>query len=79
MNPIPERPENAVAPKTRSKLTGAKPASHTPPRSTRPTKTRARSPNKAPGARAGSKTAKILSLLQRPGGASLPELRKATD
>jgi len=45
---------------------------------TRRTKTSARSPKKAPAARAGSKTAKILSLLQRPGGASLPELRKVT-
>jgi hypothetical protein len=33
---------------------------------------------KAPAARRGSKTAKILALLQRPGGASLQQLRKAT-
>ena len=29
-------------------------------------------------ARRGTKTAKILALLRRPAGASLPELRKAT-
>jgi hypothetical protein len=29
-------------------------------------------------ARRGTKTAKILALLRRPGGASLPELRRAT-
>ena len=33
---------------------------------------------KAPAARPGTKTAKILKLLQRPGGASLAELTKAT-
>jgi hypothetical protein len=34
-------------------------------------------PSSAP--RRGSKTAKILALLRRPGGASLPQLQKATD
>jgi len=33
---------------------------------------------KASTARSGSKTAKILALLQRPGGASLRQLQKAT-
>jgi Protein of unknown function (DUF3489) len=33
---------------------------------------------KAPGARDGSKTAKILDLLKRPGGATAKELMKAT-
>jgi hypothetical protein len=41
--------------------------------------TLAKSPKKnAPGARQGSKTAKVLDLLKRSGGASLKELRKAT-
>ena len=31
------------------------------------------------GARAGSKTAKVLELLKRPGGATLKEIMKATD
>jgi hypothetical protein len=44
----------------------------TPPRPSRKSK----SPLAA--ARAGSKTAKILDLLKRPGGASLKELTKAT-
>jgi hypothetical protein len=33
---------------------------------------------KAEGVREGSKTAKVLDLLKRPGGASLKELMKAT-
>ena len=37
--------------------------------------TRAKQPNDA---RKGSKTAKVLALLQRPNGASLPELIRAT-
>jgi hypothetical protein len=36
------------------------------------------SKQKASGARQGSKTAKVLDLLKRPGGASLKELRKTT-
>jgi hypothetical protein len=38
----------------------------------------ARKRRKAPALRAGTKTAKILRLLQRPTGASLAELTKAT-
>ena len=38
-----------------------------------------KAPTKPPvAARRGTKTAKILALLRRPAGASLPELRKAT-
>jgi hypothetical protein len=40
--------------------------------------TSAKSPKKAAGARTGSKTAKVLDLLKRSGGASLKELMKAT-
>jgi outer membrane biosynthesis protein TonB len=40
--------------------------------------TSAKSPKKATRARQGSKTAKVLDLLRRSGGASLKELRKAT-
>jgi len=40
--------------------------------------TSAKSPKKATGARPGSKTAKVLDLLRRSGGATLKELRKAT-
>ena len=35
-------------------------------------------PEKAPGARQGSKTEKVLDLLKRPGGATTKELMKAT-
>ena len=38
----------------------------------------ARRANKNIGPRRGSKTAKILTLLRRPGGASLDQIRKAT-
>ena len=38
----------------------------------------ARSPKKATGARQGSKTAKVLDLLKRSGGATRKELMKAT-
>jgi hypothetical protein len=38
----------------------------------------ARIRHQARPARPGSKTAKVLDLLRRPGGASLPELQKAT-
>jgi hypothetical protein len=38
----------------------------------------AQSRHQAPHARPGSKTAKVLDLLRRSGGASLPELQKAT-
>ena len=40
--------------------------------------TSAMSPRKAAATRPGTKTAKVLGLLQRSGGASLKELRKAT-
>ncbi len=40
--------------------------------------TSAKSPKKTAGARTASKTAKVLDLLQRSGGASLKELMKAT-
>jgi hypothetical protein len=40
--------------------------------------TSAKSPKKVTGARYGSKTAKVLDLLKRSGGATLKELMKAT-
>ncbi len=63
----------------------------TDPKPSRPSKRRANKPsgnrrnNQAQPAkpssapRSGSKTAKILALLRRPGGATLPQLQKATD
>jgi len=76
---------------TSEKQASNKPAEGTapkPPRSKRPAHaTRAagksakqpKGPSKPPAVpRRGTKTAKILALLRRPAGASLPELRKAT-
>jgi hypothetical protein len=47
-------------------------------RKPRPAKKGAKAHRKAGNARPGSKTAKILDLLKRPGGATLKDLRKAT-
>jgi hypothetical protein len=44
-----------------------------------PAKKAPKAAKKATGARDGSKTARILDLLKRPGGVSLKELMKATD
>ena len=63
--PKPERAKPRVrVSRRRGKLIGGIPA--------------ARKRRKAPALRAGTKTAKILRLLQRPTGASLAELTKAT-
>ncbi len=64
-NPKPERAKPRVrVSRRRGKLIEGIPA--------------ARKRRKAPALRAGTKTAKILRLLQRPTGASLAELTKAT-
>ena len=65
----------AAAPKARSSKSAASKASAKS--AARGNKPKHRS-DKATSARKGTKTAKILALLQRPGGASLHELRKAT-
>ena len=58
----------SLSPKRRASKTSA---------TKRNTKAKPVKPSSAP--RRGSKTAKILALLKRPGGASLPQLQKATD
>ena len=50
-----------------------------PGKKTSPLKKRARAAKKRKGARQGSKTAKVLDLLKRSGGATLKDLMKATD
>jgi len=59
------------------KAHGAPPKARSAPKATTARKP-ARNRPQARHARPGSKTAKVLDLLRRPGGASLPELQKAT-
>jgi hypothetical protein len=78
----PEAPKKArTAPRSRhvapSKRRSGKQA--TPAKKDAKGGKRAKVPEKASGARQGSKTEKVLDLLKRPGGASLKEIMKATD
>ena len=79
--PVPERPTEPVAGNASKKpgaakvrATASKPPAKPPGGISKPSQ---RTP-KTGAARPGTKAAKILSLLQRPDGASLQELRKAT-
>ena len=73
MNPT-DKPDTAGAEAKPSRAPKAKTAKRTAHR----TKSKAGRAPKAVAVRRGSKTAKILALLQRPGGASLAQLKKAT-
>src|SRR5437868_3332826 len=64
------------APVAPRKVKAAKKA--TPAKKAPTARTRAKGASKATGARVGSKAAKILDLLNRPGGAKLKALMKAT-
>ena len=78
--PAPAAPKKAnVAPrKPRVAATKSKSAKKTSlAKGTAKTRKKATSV-KAEGVREGSKTAKVLDLLKRPGGATMKELRKAT-
>lgn len=67
-NAAPRKPRLAPSkPKLRKKTTSAKKASRTPKKAT-----------SANGVRESSKTAQVLDLLKRPGGATMKELMKAT-
>jgi hypothetical protein len=69
-NAAPRKPRVVPSkPKSRKKTTPAKKASKAPKKATSA---------KAESARKGSKTAKVLDLLKRPGGATIKELMKAT-
>jgi hypothetical protein len=81
--------ETALAPvaetlKATPKASAAKRARNVAPKKatsgkkTSPTKKTPKGAKKAAGAREGSKAAKVLDLLKRPGGASAKELMKAT-
>ena len=67
----------AEAPKATQKASGAKPARNVAPKKARSGK-KASPAKKATGARDGSKAAKVLDLLKRPGGVTAKELMKAT-
>ena len=69
-NAAPRKPRVAPSkPKSRKKATSAEKASKAPKKATSA---------KAEGVRKGSKTAKVLDLLKRRGGATIKELMKAT-
>ena len=60
--------------------TDAKPSRPSSRRASKPSSRNTKAkPTTSSAARRGSKTAKILALLKRPGGASLAQLQKATD
>jgi hypothetical protein len=76
----PEAPTKANVAPRKPRIAQSKPKSG---KRATPAKGRAKAPRvanraKAKGAREGSKTAKVLDLLKRPGGATLKELMKAT-
>src|ERR1039458_5491900 len=68
------------APKSQKSAKGGKPkAAAAKPKKVAPAKKAAKAATpKAKGAREGSKTAKVLDLLKRPGGATLSKIMKAT-
>ena len=69
-NAAPRKPRVTPSkPRSRKKTTPAKKVSKAPKKATSA---------KAESARKGSKTAKVLDLLKRPGGATIKELMKAT-
>lgn len=78
-------PPNATAEqKATKKATAGKRGAHVAPKKGKsakkasPAKKAPKSEKKATGARDGSKTAKILELLKRPGGATSKELQRAS-
>jgi hypothetical protein len=75
---IPEEQTEKTAAKAKKKAGVAKPRAHAAPPKAKPAR-KAASAKKPATARHGSKTAKILDLLRRPGGVTLKELMKTTD
>ena len=78
--PTPAKKPRPAAQKAHVAVSGARSGQKvSPAKKANKGATSAKSPKKkATGARQGTKTAKVLDLLKRPGGASLKELRKAT-
>jgi uncharacterized protein DUF3489 len=78
-----EKPEATKKPNTRAQKPHATPSKRRSGKKTTPANKAAKAPKKAKsakaaGSREGSKTAKVLDLLKRPGGATTKELIKAT-
>jgi hypothetical protein len=74
----PQEPTGTAPAQATSKARAAKRRTHSAPSKTKSTAKAKTSAKKAAPARRGSKTAKIIDLLKRPGGATLKELMKAT-
>jgi hypothetical protein len=84
----PETPQATAAEKRntpKKKARAATPQAHVaappakPGKQASPLKKSVQASKRRKGARQGSKTAKVLDLLKRPGGATLKELMKTTD
>jgi hypothetical protein len=75
---IPEEQPEKTPTRTKKKAFATKRRAHVAPTKAKPAR-KAPGAEKAATARHGSKTAKILDLLRRPGGVTLKELMKATD
>jgi hypothetical protein len=73
---IPQQKKNVLA-IVRTKSRVAEPSPHVAPAKVKPAR-KASGEKKSAPARRGTKTAKILDLLKRPGGVTLKELIKAT-
>jgi Protein of unknown function (DUF3489) len=75
---IPEEQTEQTPAAKKKKASAAKRPAHVAASKTKPPRKATRA-KKAATARHGSKTAKILDLLRRPGGVTLKELMKVTD
>jgi hypothetical protein len=75
---IPEEQKEKTPATAKTKASVAKRRAHVATSKAKPSR-KAPLPKKAATTRHGSKTAKILDLLKRPGGVTLKELIKATD
>jgi len=77
-NTTTEQPHNTLASAAAQKPKAARKPRVAPSKTRSARKKTAQSRHKAPPVSPGSKTARVLDLLRRPGGATLQELQKAT-
>ena len=73
-----EKPKGTKKPPVRAQRANVAPKKAKSGKKATPAKKAPQGAKKAPGARDGSKTATILEMLKRPGGATAKELLKAT-